>query len=271
MKKSYALLAAVLLMACQHSQRNEPVAHAVMLQAPPPLLDAVSEAKDPSEQFAEEDRALIREAHMTLEVSRIKNVGDTVKRTLQQYHAYIANERRTIDERGIHNAMLIRVGDQQFEPLLRRLESMAIRVTDRSITTQDVTLEFTDLTARLASKKELETRYRQILQQAKTVKDMLAIEEQLGATREEIESMEARHKRMANQIAYCTVDVIFTERTIAPPTGFARELNTAWNDGWKALTNLLLKTISLWPWLVLVASVVAVVIRHRVKRRALAV
>ncbi|HEY5744641.1 MAG TPA: DUF4349 domain-containing protein [Chryseolinea sp.] len=261
-------LAVIILMAC-HS-RNEEVSQ-VVKHAPAAVAEfaALPEVQDAALQVPlETDRKLIREARLQMDVTSLKNVTDSVSLLLRQYHAYASNEAQENQRYDLRKTMTIRVGEEQFEPLMKRLEALATRIVERTVTTQDVTMEYTDLQARLRSKKEMETRYREILKQAKTVKDMLTIEEQLGAAREEIESMEARLKRMTNLTTYCTLDVVFVQRLEAPPTGFAQEFSVALNGGWRSIMNAVLACVSVWPWAFVGFVVIGFVIRFR-KRRML--
>ncbi|MBL0742772.1 DUF4349 domain-containing protein [Chryseolinea lacunae] len=228
------------------------ITHAVMMNAPPPLVPRLN---------------LVREAKLVLQVKNVNATTDSLRSLLSQFQAYASDEHQEKTNVGLRMAMTIRVGENAFEHLLKRIESLGQKVSDRSITLKDVTMQFTDLNVRLKSKKEVESRYHQILQQAKTVKDMLAIEEQLGTTREEIESMEAELKYMSHQLAYCTIDLSFTQHHEEPPTGFARELGLALQNGWRAFLGMMLQAVRLWPWIVMTVGVVFWLLHLRKTRK----
>ncbi|AYB32425.1 DUF4349 domain-containing protein [Chryseolinea soli] len=262
-------LAVITMMAC-HSRKDEVLKVAKFAVADETFNDmaAPTPQKMMMSSSVDTDRKLIREARLQMDVTSLKNISDSVNVLLRQYHAYASNEAQDNQRYDLRKSMTIRVGEQQFEPMMKRLEALATRIVERSVTTQDVTLEYTDLQARLRSKKELEVRYHEILRQAKTVKDMLAIEEQLGATREEIESMEARFKRMTNLTTYCTLDVVFVQRLEAPPTGFAQEFGVALTNGWRSIMNAVLACVSVWPWAFVGFALIGFVIRFRKRRMA---
>jgi hypothetical protein len=114
----------------------------------------------------------------------------SVEAICKELNAYISNEsQNNYGERLQYNQM-IRVPADQFDLLLQKIEGEAVNVESKNIHTQDVTEEFIDVEARLKTKKELETRYRELLKQAKTVQDIVSIEGQIAAVRSEIESME---------------------------------------------------------------------------------
>ena len=262
-------LAVIVLMACS---RKEEILESVSFTAADKLTVADMAPHRKAAMMmsppVEADRKLIREARLQMDVTSLKGASDSVSLLLRQYNAYASNEAQENQSYDLRKTMTIRVGEEQFEPMMKRLEALATRIVERSVTTQDVTMEYTDLQARLGSKKELEVRYHEILRQAQTVKDMLAIEEQLGATREEIESMEERFKRMTNSTTYCTLDVVFIQRLEAPPTGFAQEFSVALKSGWRSVMNAVLACVSVWPWAFVGFAAIGFVIRFRKRRMA---
>ena len=96
---------------------------------------------------------------------------------------------------------MIRVPADRFDELLLIIEPLASKIESKNINTQDVTEEFIDVETRLKTKKELETRYLEILKQAKTVTDIISIESQIATVRSEIESMEGRINYLKNQVS----------------------------------------------------------------------
>lgn len=248
MRTKYLIVLLAGLLSCQAKSSREDVAsmaqapaHVVSMNAPPPFESQLN---------------LIREASLDLEVKNVNATLDSLRILLKRFDAYAAGERQDKSARGVQMTMKIKVSEKAFEAMLKNIELLGEKVSDRSVTMKDVTREFTDLNVRLASKKEVESRYRQILQQAKSVKDMLAIEEQLGSAREEIESMEAELKYMRHRLAYCTIDLSFTQHHDEPPTGFARELGLALANGWRAFLDMMLQAVRLWPWIVMMVGVV---------------
>ena len=66
------------------------------------------------------------------------------------------------------------------------------KVISKSVNANDVTEQYYDVKIRLENERQVEKRYLELLAQARTVKDILDIEEKLGKVRQEIESKEGR-------------------------------------------------------------------------------
>jgi len=216
----------------------------VALMAPPPIM-AAEEPPNP-------DRKLIRNAVLEVEVRDLHKAYDSIKLLTSAAQGYIASEEHSETDTRITQNMAMRIPEQQFNVFLTRLESLSQKILRREITTRDVTAEVEDLAVRLKTKRALENQYNEILRQAKTVKDMLAIEEQLGTVREEIESMEARQRSMDKRIAYSTIDFSMFQVT-APEPGYGDRFADALLEGWRGLTDMMLSIIAGWPLLILLA------------------
>ncbi|WP_276366720.1 DUF4349 domain-containing protein [Chryseolinea sp. H1M3-3] len=125
-----------------------------------------------------------------------------------------------------------------------------------------MTEEFIDVEARLKTKKDLELRYRDLLKFAKTVEEMLSIESQMEDVRSNIESMEGRLNYLRNQVALSTITLSYFETTAAD-FGFASKLITSLKNGWDNFMVLIIALVSIWPFIILSAIIVYILIRRR--------
>jgi hypothetical protein len=212
------------------------------------------------------ERKLIKNGDLSFETSDVKKTKASVETICKELNAYISNEsQNNYGERLQYNQM-IRVPADQFDLLLQKLEGEAVKIESKNIHTQDVTEEFIDVEARLKTKKELETRYREILKQAKTVQDIVTIEGQIAAVRSEIESMEGRLTYLKNQVAFSTLNVSYYE-IIGTDFGFANKFVRGLGQGWDNLLSFLIVLTNLWPFFILVVAIAWGVARWQKRKR----
>ena len=192
-------------------------------------------------------RQLIKNGQLSFETTDVKKTKIEINNLCDGLKAYVSSETQNNSGDRINYSQVIRVPANQFDNLLSKIESLASKVDDKNITTEDVTEEFIDLTARLKTKKELESRYREILTQAKTVSDILAIESQIGSVRAEIESTEGRLHYIQNQVSLSTLTVTYYE-TIGTNFGFVSKFIHSLGEGWDNLLGFLIALTSGWPF-----------------------
>ncbi|MCC8174512.1 MAG: DUF4349 domain-containing protein, partial [Odoribacter sp.] len=153
---------------------------------------------------------------------------------IKTYKGYISNETtHKYYDRNEYN-ITIRVTAQNFDTLVNWISNRVGKLDSKNIRVMDVTETFIDLETRIKTKKELEERYKELLKQAKTVKEVLEIEQQIGYLRAEIESFEGRFKYLSDRISYSTLTLVFYEK-IENQSGrdysFGKEIVNAFKSG----------------------------------------
>ena len=152
----------------------------------------------------------------------------------------------------------IRVPPARFQSLLNGLAGLGT-IEEKKLSTDDVTAEHADVTARLQTKRAVERQYTTLLNKAQRIKDILDIEEKLGEVREEIEATESRLKTLNSEVAYSTITLTLYQplpQTVpdAPVVSLGSRTVAAFYGGWELLTALFIGAINLWPVLLLSAA-----------------
>ena len=208
------------------------------------------------------DRKLIRNGHLEFKTDDVKKAKAEIEKISKELKGYISDETENNYDARVQYNQTIRVPADQFDALIASIEKLAERVENKGISTQDVTEEFIDVEARLKTKKELETRYSEILRQAKTVSEILEVESQLANVRAEIESMTGRLNYLKNQVSFSTLNVSYYQ-VLGTDFGFASKFVQSLKDGWDNLLSFLIGVVSLWPFVL----GIGVIIFWWIKRR----
>jgi hypothetical protein len=135
----------------------------------------------------------------------------------------------------------------------------------------DVTQEYIDLSARLANLEAQEERLRDFFEQAESVEDMLAIEEQLGRVRGEIESLTAQIAYLERQAAMATVTIELagTPPLVSPAGndwGFVRAITQGVRGFVGTINTLVVLVMSALP-LIIIGAIGWLVLRPLIRRR----
>ena len=153
--------------------------------------------------------------------------------------------------------------------------SGAANVLSVSESAEDITSEYIDVEARIASLENQRSRLNELADTAETTADLLEIESQLSDVQYQLESYTRQRSWMDDQVQYSTVDIRLSEvKTLTPetPVGFAEEAGRAFLDGWEAFSlfikGLVLGLIYAWPAVLIVVIVVIVVVRTHPARQA---
>ncbi|WP_324679139.1 DUF4349 domain-containing protein [Hymenobacter sp. GOD-10R] len=202
------------------------------------------------------NRQLVYNAELDLKVKDLPRAISRVDSLVQANRGWTqtATQTRTDDE--WRQETTIRVRPAQVMALLSRLSTLGT-VERKSLTSEDVTAEHADVTARLRNKRLLEQRYLALLQQAHKVSDVLEVEAKVGAVREEIEAVESRLKVLNDEVAFSTITLKLYQPLVlsapdAPVISFGSRLLEAVYGGWELTASLVVGILYLWPiWVLL--------------------
>ena len=106
--------------------------------------------------------------------------------------------------------IVVKVPVEKFEEYYEQLRKLEGEVVYANISTADLTEEYIDITSRLNNLRNTEAQLNKILEQAKSITDVLAVQKELNAMRGEIESYEQRKRYFDSQTDYSYISVSFS-------------------------------------------------------------
>ncbi len=196
------------------------------------------------------ERKIIKEGSITFETEDLQATRQLITTAVAESGGYLAQDNAYNEYDRIQHQLILRIPAGQFDTLLNKISASAKKLDSKNISAQDVTEEFIDVQARLKTKKELETRYLELLKQAKKVDEILNIEREIGTLRSDIESIEGRLKYLTDKVSFSTLTVTYYQKTTAS-FGFGSKFGQALQNGWTNLGWVAIGLTSLWPFFVL--------------------
>lgn len=194
------------------------------------------------------------------------------KSLLPRFKAFISSENQYNDPSRKNYQLSLRVESAYFDSLLNAISGIAWRIESRTANIDDVTRTYYDLKTRIDNKKVLEQRYREILNKANQVKDILEIEKNINDVREEIELMQGQFNSLSRDIQYSKLHVQFYEElpyAVNSPQkkGFGTRVLNALSNGWDGLLTIFVVIVTLWPFYLIGIAVYGLVIFIKGRRR----
>ncbi len=171
------------------------------------------------DEEASSGRKLIRNVHMDVETedystlvstvtSRVKELGGY----MEQYDAYNENN---IGNRGC--SMTVRIPSGKLDSFVNQIGEIS-NVLSRSESVEDVTLQYVDMDSHKRMLREEQSRLLELLENAESMEDIIAIESRLTDVRYQLESLEAQLRTIDNQVDYSTVYLSISEvQRYTPP------------------------------------------------------
>jgi hypothetical protein len=288
LKVTLILMLAIVLtlpFACASSQMSAPSTASrgiVPAPAPSPAMPP-QVAKDSAEFSANSaggsagdilpgaDRKIIRTGQITLEVSDISKSLENVATVATDLGGYVVSSNRYGNDNQSSGRVSIRVPANRFSEAFVKLRNLAIKVPNESTNSQDVTEEYTDLKTRQRNLEATEAQYLTLLQQAKTVDEILKVQKEISTVRGQIEQIKGRIQYLDR-----TTDMSLIEVTL-------QLTQTVGKDGWnpletlksaingliaigKVLVDIVIWLVILIPLWIVIGVIIFLVRRHRRKK-----
>lgn len=105
----------------------------------------------------------------------------------------------------------IKVPFANFEQTFAQVKKVASLVIQESVSSQDITLQYSDLQAQLKNKQAAEQQYLQILKQAQKVSDILEVTQALAQVRGEIDQLQGQINYLNSQTNMASITANLTE------------------------------------------------------------
>ena len=196
-------------------------------------------------------RKLLKNGNVVFETADLEKMKLNIENLVQKFDGYISSDYANEYDNKVNYYLNIRIPSQYFDSILKEISIQISKFDAKEITISDVTEEFLDIESHLKNKKELEKRYLEILQQSKSVEDILNIERELGKLREEIEATEGRLNYLSNQVSFSTLSVSFYKK-VANETSFLGKIGDRFNNGFENLKSFLLFILTVWPFVIII-------------------
>lgn len=184
---------------------------------------------------------LIYSASATVETTEFDGTIEKLSALVEQYGGFVESSSVNgsnyyTQSRGYSStrcaSYVIRVPSDKFSALMGSLSTLG-NVPYSHTYTENITAQYYDTDARLTAYQVQEARLLEMMEAAKTVEDLIAIEEKLTELRYQIESLQSALKNWDRQVSYSTIDLEVmevSEYTPEPQQSYGQEL-------WQALTG----------------------------------
>jgi|GEM_PF-3292792 len=248
-------------------------------------VTAPTEAPDPEvDGVVEEDGGgvrvsyTIRDSSIGLDVVNLEEAAEQLRIDAEHLGGFVANlnfydltsERRS-------GYLTIRIPADKYDQMMDKLQELGI-VRNKNESSHDVTLEYVELDVRIENLAAQEQRIRELLENAKSIEEILMIENELTRIRGDLESMLGHFKYMQDRVRYSTISVNIIERdprALTAIDGFGSfgsrlvdQLSLNMNRLIKGLTNFVIYIIGYLPILIPVFLLLWFLVRRLQARRA---
>lgn len=215
--------------------------------------ESEEESGSATSQTLPEGRMIARDATLSVEVEDVGPGSSRVRAAAAAADGYVVQEEvhpgDEEDDRG-YATIVISVPTAKLDQALGQLEEIG-EVTERGMTSLDVTADYVDTSARIATLEVSVERTRALMDQATSIEDVVALERELSSREADLDALKAHAAALEGDVSRSTVTVSLTQAVdaeeepveeAAAAGGFLHGLERGWDAfttaGSAALTAL---------------------------------
>jgi len=263
----YTVMLLLALTGCKESVKEEAMAASDMTEAAPALTNAVKAA--PAGDIAYPSQKIIKNANLRFETEDLSATAATISKAVKKYQAQTQSDSEGKSDYSLTRNMVVRIPAQYFEGFIADISKGVKYFDTKEISSEDVTEQYVDTEARIKAKKVLEQRYLELIGKAKKVSEVLEIEKELSAIREEIEAKEGQLRFMKSRIALSTINIEFYKTTAEQTDATVSYGTKMWNaiaSGFNGISSFFIGLLYIWPF-ILIFVITFFIVRKKLKKK----
>lgn len=169
-----------------------------------------------------QQRLIIRTADMSIVVADTEAAMKTIAQMAEENGGWVVSSSvYQYSDTAMTGDIMVRVPAEGFASATEAVRGLAIEVLNETSSGQDVTEEYVDLSSRLENLESTAARVRSFLDEAKTVEEALAVNQELSRLEGEIAVIKGRMQYLSQSAAFSTISVHLTPDEAARPVEIA--------------------------------------------------
>lgn len=182
-------------------------------------------------------RKIIQNGSVWLEVEDPVKTSEVIQEYAVGKKGYLANANKNENQEIITIYLQIKIPVQEWTGFMSFLRSLG-KVKNESISTNEITQEYYDTSARLKNAENQLKQYTQLLMKAQKIEDILGIQREIDQVQERIEQFKGQLSLWDQQVALSTVEINIRQT----PTTQVTSKNPTWDflsgsEMWKLMKN----------------------------------
>lgn len=163
------------------------------------------------------DRMVIKESTMSLMVKDVAESIKTIQIAAEKSGGYLINSHLSKPQESGSGSISVRVPESKLADTLAEFRKAGLRVVDEYIAGIDVTDQYVDLEARLATLNKTKAKFEQILEQAVQVQDLLNVQRELVNLQQQIDSIKGQQQYLSQSAKLSKVTVYLSTDEFSLP------------------------------------------------------
>ena len=214
------------------------------------------------------DQKIIRTGDISLEVTDVQQTSEEIRKIVETTDGIVQSSSVNAGQNDQYSGTVtIRIPFAKFDEVLNKVKVLG-KLTSSSISSQDVTEEYIDLTAQKTALENQLAQYNRIMTQAVNVSEILGVQREIERVQVELDRITGRMKYMDNRVSFSTLTIRLSEPPqVVTSTGYS--IASVISEGISGFTGtvvwLIIVIMTLLP--ILIVGIMGYVVYQRIQKR----
>lgn len=163
------------------------------------------------------NRILIKDSNLSLLVKDVRNTGDQIIAYAKNSGGFMVYASYNKPTESPFATITVRVPTEKLDTALNYIRSLSIRVTSENLVGTDVTDQYVDIEASLATLNKTKEKFEEILEKAITVTDILTVQRELISLQQQIDSLKGQKMSIENNAKLTKITIYLSTDELALP------------------------------------------------------
>ena len=163
------------------------------------------------------DRIVTKTSDISLLVKDVRSAGDQIISYAKNNGGFMVFVSYNRPTESPFAAITIRIPTEKLDDALNYVRSLSIKVTSENLVGTDVTDQYVDIEANLATLNKTKEKFEEILEKAITVTDILTVQRELISLQQQIDSYVGQKKSIENNAKLTLITVYLSTDELALP------------------------------------------------------
>lgn len=177
-----------------------------------PMAVSSREEDQSSQDLPAAEKKIRKDGNMDLKVDDVDKASENISSIAKDNGGEVFSSNFYQTNNNVKSGnIVVKVPVANFEKTFSQIKGIASLVVQESVSGDDMTEQYVDLTAQLKNKQAEEAQFSKILSTAQKINDVLAVTRELSRTRGNIEQLQTRIKYLEQQTDMSTISVNVSE------------------------------------------------------------
>ncbi|MBR2066762.1 MAG: DUF4349 domain-containing protein [Solobacterium sp.] len=197
---------------------------------------------------------LVYRGYLRIQTLTYKEAVEEIQRLIKEYKGLVEHQNEYNNNYGrwyeedsegqMSLEMTLRIPTEKFQEFINALDG-AGKVISKETSIENITKKYNDNQTRITALEEQEKRLLEMLKEATTIEDMIAVEARLTEVQTDLNLLKSQRSSMDTDIAYSTIHLTLEEVKKYTHTNksFFTRLQESFEDGWQGFVDFIEESI----------------------------